>query len=261
MSFSGIALLASLGALGGFAAGLLGVGGGVVMFPLLYYVPPLFGLAPLDAKTVAAVVSSQVFFSALVGGWAHVRRGQVQSGLTVTAGIASAAGALIGAVASKWVSEGFLLVLFGLMTTAAGLTMFLPMPRRRGNELSAQNRPVAKLPLAAASLSGGIVTGFLGAGNFAFVPMLIYAFKVPTRVAIGSTLVIGLMNGTMGFIGKLATKQVPLLAASVVVMAAALSALAGERVHREITTSVLRKIYAALVSLIALTVWITVWRS
>ena len=261
MSFPLIALLASLGALGGFAAGLLGVGGGVVMFPLLYYVPPLLGFAPLDAKTVAAVVSSQVFFSALVGGWAHLRRGQVQSGITVTAGVASAAGALIGAVASNWVSEGFLLVLFGLMTTSAGLAMTLPMPNRSGNEVSAQNLPIAKLALAAASLSGGVVIGFLGAGNFAFVPLLIYAFKVPTRVAIGSTLVIGLMNGTLGFIGKLATKQVPLLAASVVVLAAALSALAGARVHREITTSVLRKIYAVLVTFIALTVWISVWRS
>lgn len=261
MTFSLIALLASLGALGGFAAGLLGVGGGVVMFPLLYYVPPLFGVAPLDAKTVAAVVSSQVFFSALVGGWAHLRTGQVHSGITVTAGIASAAGALIGAVSSPSVSEGFLLGLFGLMTTTAGLAMTLPMPNRSGNEVSARNLPVAKIPLATASLAGGVVIGFLGAGNFAFVPLLIYAFKVPTRVAIGSALVIGLMNGTMGFIGKLATKQVPLLAASIVVTAAALSALAGERVHREITTSVLRKIYAVLVSLIALTVWITVWRS
>ena len=41
MSFPLIALLASLGALGGFAAGLLGFGGGVVMFPLLLYVPSL----------------------------------------------------------------------------------------------------------------------------------------------------------------------------------------------------------------------------
>ena len=56
MSFSLIALLASLGALGGFTSGLLGVGGGVVMFPVLLYVPSLLGFASLDAKTVAAVV-------------------------------------------------------------------------------------------------------------------------------------------------------------------------------------------------------------
>jgi len=48
--------MTSIGAVGGFFAGLLGFGGGViVMFPLLYYIPPLLDLARIDAKTVAAV--------------------------------------------------------------------------------------------------------------------------------------------------------------------------------------------------------------
>lgn len=261
MSLALISLLASLGALGGFAAGLLGVGGGVVMFPLLYYVPPFFGFAPLDAKTVAAVVSSQVFFSTLVGGWAHLRQGHIQRSITIMAGGCSAGGALIGAVASKWVSEQFLLMLFGLVTTAAGLVMCLPIPLRGQEGASNQEPDVALLPVAACSFAAGIVIGFLGAGNFVFVPLLIYVFKLPTRMAIGSTLAIGLMNSTAGFIGKLVTGQVPLLAASFVVTAAALSALAGERAHRELTATVLRTIYAILVGLIALTVWITVLRN
>ena len=40
MSLTLVATLVGLGAAGGFAAGLLGLGGGVLMFPLLYYVPP-----------------------------------------------------------------------------------------------------------------------------------------------------------------------------------------------------------------------------
>ena len=157
MSFSLIALLASLGALGGFAAGLLGFGGGVVMFPLLYYVPSLFGLTPLDAKTVAAVVSSQVFFSALVAGSAHLRSGRIHRCITLIAGIASAGGALLGAVASQWVSERI----------SAGSFRIDDHNCRAGDDLcrcltaaatksSAQYLPVAKLPLAAASISAGV---------------------------------------------------------------------------------------------------------
>lgn len=259
MTWSLVSLLASLGALGGFAAGLLGVGGGVVMFPLLFYVPPLFGWAALDARTVAAVVSSQVFFSALAGGWAHLRGGRVQGGVAIIAGLASAVGALIGAVASKWASEQFLLALFGLVTTLAGLAMCLPVSNRDDSSTSAGSPPIANLPISICALATGVVIGFLGAGNFIFVPLLIYLFKFSTRVAIGSTLVIGLMNSTMGFIGKLATGQVPLLATTAVVIAAGLSALAGERVHRRLPSAVLRKIYAIVVGIIAVTVWLNVW--
>lgn len=260
MSFALVALLAALGAMGGFAAGLLGVGGGVVMFPLLYYVPPFFGWAPLDAKTVAAIVSSQVFFSAVVGGWAHLRSGQVKSPIAIVAGSTSALGALLGAVASQWVSARFLVILFAIITTAAGLAMCLPITERSLTDGLPSGPPVAKLPLALCSLVAGLVIGFLGAGNFAFVPLLIFLFKVPTRAAIGSTLIIGVMNSTTGFVGKLATGQIPLLTASVVVVAAGLSALAGERTHRVVPTAVLRKIYATLVGVIALTLWITIAR-
>ena len=79
-----------LGVLGGIFAGLLGFGGGVMMFPLLYYVPPLFGLSRLDAKTVAAVVISQVFFSTIIGGMAHLRHRRVHRRIVLGAGPASA---------------------------------------------------------------------------------------------------------------------------------------------------------------------------
>ena len=82
MSVTLIATLVGLGFVGGFFAGLLGFGGGVLMFPLLFYVPPLLGLVPMDVKTVAAIVASQVFFSTLTGGTAHLRSGQVQGRLT-----------------------------------------------------------------------------------------------------------------------------------------------------------------------------------
>ena len=138
--------------------------------------------------------------------------------------------------------------------------MCLPIADRAATGGSASAPPIANLPLGICSFVAGLVIGFLGAGNFAFVPLLIFLFKVPTRLAIGSTLVIGVMNSTTGFIGKLATGQIPLLVASVVVVAAGLSALAGERTHRVVPTAILRKIYATLVGAIALTVWITIAR-
>ena len=259
MSATLIATLAGLGATGGFFAGLLGFGGGVVMFPLLYYVPPLFGLARLEAQTVAAIVISQVFFSALIGGFAHLRSGRVQGQIALIAGSASSVGSFAGGVASRWTSEQFLLLLFGIVTLLVGLIMFLPAPRQQQEDEPIESVSVPTIPLASYSFVTGIVIGFLGAGNFAFVPLLIYVLRVPTRIAIGSSLFIALMNSAAGFIGKLVIGQIPLIVSSVVVGGAAVGALVGEQGHRRLSTKMLRCIYAVVVALIALRVWITIW--
>ena len=257
MSATLITAMILLGAFGGFLAGLLGFGGGVLMFPLLYYVPPLLGLERLDAQTVAAVVISQVFFSSLVGGMAHLRSGRVKGRVVAVAGAVSAAGSFAGAVASKWASEQFLLLLFGIVNLVVLLMMFLPAPGGEQDERSTEKLAVPMFPLACCSLATGVVIGFLGAGNFVFVPLLIYVFKVPTRAAIGSTLFIALMNTASGFVGKLVTGQIPMLAVFVV-CGAAVGAWTGESVHRRVSTRVLRLVYAAMVLLIALRVWLTI---
>ena len=47
--------LLTLGFVGAFVAGLLGVGGAIVMIPLLLYAPPLLEVGTLDVKAVAGV--------------------------------------------------------------------------------------------------------------------------------------------------------------------------------------------------------------
>ena len=155
MSPALIVSLALVGAIGGFFAGLLGFGGGVVMFPLLYYVPPLLGLERLDAKTVAAVVITQVFFSTLVGGIAHLRSGRVHGRIALVAGISSAVGSFVGGVASRWTSERFLLLLFGVATLLVIAMMFLPAPSKELEKVSLEKVAVAPVPLSLCSFVTG----------------------------------------------------------------------------------------------------------
>lgn len=258
MSPEFIATLALLGALGGFTSGLLGVGGGVVMFPVLLYVPSLLGFASLDANTVAAVVVAQVFFSASIAGAAHFRSGRVHGRLTLIAGVTSAGGAFLGGIASKWVSDRFLLFLFGIITLFVAAIMLMPGPSGNQDNVPADRVTVPTIPLSIFSIVTGVLAGLLGSGNFIFPPLLIYVLKVPTRIAIGSSLTIALINTSAGFLGKLFTGQIPFLLTLFVVLGAAIGALAGERVHRLVSTVMLRQIYAALVALIAIRVWLTI---
>ena len=52
-------LIGGLGLAAGFLSGLLGIGGGIVMAPLLLYVPPLFGFEPLPMRMVAGLTIVQ----------------------------------------------------------------------------------------------------------------------------------------------------------------------------------------------------------
>jgi uncharacterized membrane protein YfcA len=258
MTFPLIALLASLGALGGFTSGLLGVGGGVVMFPLLLYAPSLLGFPKLDAKMVAAIVVAQVFFSALIAGTAHFRSGRVDRKLTLVAGITSAGGAFVGGIASQWVSDRFLMILFGVITLLVSAMMLMQAPSATQDDIPVDRIVFPMMPLSAFSILTGVFAGFLGSGNFIFPPLLIYVLKIPTRIAIGSSLFIALINTSAGFLGKLITGQIPLLLTLIAVLGAALGAVAGERVHGRLSIVVLRRIYSALVALIALRVWLTI---
>ncbi len=259
MSVGLYSLVTGLAGVAGFGAGFVGLGGGVLLFPLLLYLPPYFGLQPIDAKTAAALIVSQVFFSGVIGGAAHWRKGRVHSKLTLVGAVSSAIGAFLGGTASLWVSQEFLVALFGVITLVAGCVMFLPGPSAAAEEAATlENVTIAAVPLAAISVSVGIVVGMLGAGNFLFVPLFVYVLKIPTRITIGSSLIMHVLNGFAGFVGKLITGQIPFLLTSAVIIGATIGALGGEKSHSRVSPKVLRDTYFILIGLVALRVWITI---
>ena len=255
-----VVVVACLGVLGGFAAGLLGVGGGVLLFPLLLYVPPFLGFETLDTKTVASLVISQVFFSSLIAGAAHWRSGRVNGRLALVGAVTAAAGSFVGGVYSKSVSDRLLLLLFGVVTLLAAAMMFLPAPSsdREGSVGKTLTFPI--VPVGFLSLATGTVVGFLGAGNFVFIPLLIYVLNVPTRIAIGTNLVIASVSTLSGFLGKLVTGQIPFLMTLGVVIGAGLGALGGEWRHSWFSPLTLRYVYGAAVGIVGVAVWISILR-
>jgi hypothetical protein len=120
---------------------------------------------------------------------------------------------------------------------------------------------VASLPLVVISLSIGSVVGLLGAGNFLFIPMLIYVLKVPTRITIGSSLAIYVLNSLAGFVGKLVTGQIPFVMTLAVIIGTSLGALVGEKCHSKVSPQVLRYAYSAVVAVVALRIWLTLLAS
>jgi hypothetical protein len=245
--------LVGLGFIGAFISGLVGVGGAIIMIPLLLYVPPLLAVGSLDIKLVAGVTMTQVLVASLIGAWTHGRSAMVHRPLAVIGGIAMALGSLIGAVTSRYVSGEVLLAIFALMTTIALPLVFVPIAR-----VVTPGAEVAFNRTAAIAYPGmiGIVSGMVGAGGaFLLVPVLIALMRVPVRLTIGTSLAIAGVSASMGFLGKALTAQVPFWPAVAVVLGSVSGAPLGATMSRFLPVGVLRAVLGALIALVALRVW------
>lgn len=246
-------LLLGLGLIGGTLSGLLGIGGGLVIVPLLLYAPLWLGFDPVDIRTATAVAVVQVTAATLSGALAHRRRGAVSMGLAVPMSVASAAGALVGGVVSVAVPGIVLLWATAILATTAALLMFLPP---RVNQDEACSQPRFNLPLVCAcGLAIGLVIGMNGSGAFLMTPTLIYLVGLPTRIALGTVLAVGFPTSLAASVGKIATGQVPLLIAGIVVAGAIVGAQGGSWLSARTPPRALRWLYGALVSAIATGLW------
>lgn len=246
-------LLFVLGLVGGTLSGLLGIGGGLVIVPLLLYAPLWLGFGEIDIRTASAVAVVQVTAATLSGALAHRKRGAIHMRLAVTMSVASALGALAGGVSSASVPANVLLTATASLATVAALLMFLPT---RVESLDPGEHPAFNVAVVSVlGLLIGLVIGMNGAGAFLMMPALIYIVGLPTRTALGTVLAVGFPTSLAASAGKIATGQVPLLLAALVVVGAIIGAQGGSWLSARTPTRMLRWIYGVLVSVIAAGLW------
>jgi uncharacterized protein len=247
--------LVGIGFLGAFFAGFLGIGGALVMFPLLLYVPPLLGVGALEVRDVVGVTMALVFVTAVSGFLAHRRHGVVNRQLTVLGGIAATIGSFGGALLSKWTDDRWLLAIFALMATAGAVLILLP----GGEEDPVGGGDALRFsPLRIVLVAGGVgaAAGFVGAGGaFLLVPLLVVVVGVPVRVTIASSLGITSLTGVAGFLGKLITHQIPFLPALTVAVGAIPGAQLGAAASHRVSSRHLKLALAITIVLAAARVW------
>ena len=243
--------LFALGLLGGFLSGLIGIGGGIIMVPLLLYVPPALGVGLLTMKTVAGITSVQSFFGAISGAVGHKRHGRISTPLAIYLGGSMSIGALAGSIGSQFLSSEWILLVFAAMAVAAAVMMFLPQ-RHAEKETHVHELEFNK-PLAI--VIGGVIgalSGLIGqGGGFLFIPAMLFLLKIPMRIAIGTALVIGIASSTAVLIGRLGTNQIPFLMSVVLVAGVIAGAQAGSALSQHTPRRLLRGILAVLIAAVA----------
>lgn len=235
------------GALVGFFSGMLGIGGGILMFPLLLYVPPLLGFDPIGVKSITGLTMIQGFFAALAAMLYYHKHRLVHKPLVVTLGLSLFLSSLAGSLVSAAVPDTLLLSIFGILALAASIVMLIPRSYAR-DDLTEEAVRFHKPTAVVMGVGIGFLTGLVGQGGaFIIIPLLLYVLKVPLRVAFGSTLAIGLFSSSAGLAGKIATGQVPFHMALALLLGAVPAARFGGVVGRKTDTRFLNRLLAVII--------------
>jgi len=248
-------LIGCLGMFTGFISGLLGIGGGIIMTPLLLYVPPLLGLGSFSMRVVAGLTIIQGLLSCLSGGLTHRKFTFVSDKLSVYMGVSIFIAALAGGAAARYVSNKILLFIFACLAFIAALLMLAPVK----NDIEypdATGIDFFKTRAVTAATGVGILGGLVGqGGSFILIPLMTAYVKIPTRIAIGSNLAIVFLSSLAAFIGKAITGQIEWILAIPIVLTVIPFASVGGHVSRKVPVRWLRKLLAILIGLAAARMW------
>jgi len=233
------AALPFIGLVGGFFSGLLGLGGGVIMFPLLTFV----GAVPVKLATGTNLI--HVLIAAAISTLSHYRAGNVDSKSGSYLGLAGIVGGVIGSFLSVPLFPRSLQFIYLCVVGLAAVMLFIPLPIDSENYRKGSFNRAAGIPVG---LFVGSLAGLLGAGGgFITVPLMTYCLKIPLKVAIGTSLLVILITSLGTLWAKLGVGHIDLSITLLALIGSIPGALIGSYFSRKAPVRILR---LALLSLL-----------
>lgn len=193
-----LALLAC-GLIAGTVAGLLGVGGGIVLVPVLDFALQRAGVAAESSMHVAVATSlATIIPTSLASSRAHWRRGAIDTAIARDWAPGMVLGGLVGSLVTARTSDSLLALAFGLMATFVAVKMWLPFDHLRWRN-AVPRGPLGHL------LAGGIATisTLLGIGGGALAVPTMTLCGVAIHRAVGTAALFGLFLSVPGTLGYL----------------------------------------------------------
>jgi uncharacterized protein len=176
-----VVLLAAIGAVAGVIAGLLGVGGGIVLVPAFFYAFTALGYGGPQLMQVCLATSlATIIVTSIKSVRAHDRKGAVDWIILRGWGPWIALGALVGVAAAAGLRSVVLQGVFGVL--GLGIGLYLAFGR-------SDWRLGSQMPEGAGRSATGTALGFLsvlmgiGGGSFGVPLMSLYAVPIHRAVA------------------------------------------------------------------------------
>ena len=162
----------------GFAAGLLGsiigLGGGIIIVPVLTF----FGFSPALAASNSIFA---VFSNAIASSISYAKQRRIEYSIGLKLGLLSIPGTIVGAFVSSEITPSIFKILFALILISASIYIFSKRKIEQKNyNLSKQIMILA----IGASFFAGIISGLFGVGGgIIFVPLMVVAMGLSMKNA------------------------------------------------------------------------------
>jgi uncharacterized membrane protein YfcA len=271
------AMILGMGAAVGFLSGMLGVGGGFIMTPLLMF----FGIPPSIAVSTQA---SPIAAASLAGALSQGRRQSVdfKMGFVLLGGglLGSALGVYIFGILQRLgqidfvVAAGYVVLLGFIGALMLNESVRTIRAMRRGEVIQShkpgQHNWIQKLPFkvrfrrsrlyisiippAVLGLAVGVMTAILGVGGaFLLIPAKIYILRMPTNIAMGtSQFQVFFVAAATTLLHAATDQSVDIVLAFMLVLGGVIGAQFGARLGQRLRGEELRALLGLLIVAIAI---------
>ena len=250
-----------IGILDGAIAGLLGIGGGVLIIPILLYI------TNTEVKIATAISAIQVFFASSFGTLFNYLQKTINFRYAVIFGLSSGVPYFFGSYFTQYI-PGIIIKIIYLCVVVLAIILFFIKKNNKGknldNETASTLIPAKKayfkiIPIA---LVAGFAFGILGVGGgFLYVPLLVILFDLPLKIAIGTSLMIVLFNAIPGIVGKLLVIRFDIFIGVAVALGAIVGSRIGTYINKKVKPQIIRIIFILLLVAIMIRVAIDLYQN
>jgi uncharacterized membrane protein YfcA len=245
--------LAITGVVGGLLSGAFGVGGGILMVPLL------INLAGMDQRRASATSLVAIIPASIAGSLTYLAKGQVDVLASLFLAIGGVVGAYVGTRLLRRLPLGLLRWLFVALLVVVAIRMLLVVPPRGDGHI--EITWATALLLVAVGLFIGVASGLFGIGGGVIaVPALIALFGAGDLVAKGTSLLFMVPTAVSGTVSNIRARAVDLRSGLVVGIAATVASFGGVALAFVMPPVVSSVLFAALLLAAAVQLGVRAWR-